>query len=433
MGRYNPNNSTQSTGTGRWVKPLQEPSIISKVINKTGEIGKDLIKGIVSPVATMVARPIQLGAEALGVSDVNVNKFTLGGLIAPTPQNKKDVIKDVGRGIETALTGGIGGTVSKSTALGTGIGALAPVAIKGISKLLKKEATPIVEKIIQKDAKNTDNIITVYHGGSGDEIPKKLHGDYFMTTNKQEAINYGKSKFGNNSVLNEVKVNKNDLSGPDSALSAKKGLELFPDKNGIYRPSVQKVELTKPTELIVGNTPSIESNRINENLVKQGFDELPAEQKAGYSAFQVKDQTIKITQHLDTNYDNFKQAVIDNKLPQDIQPVMAFNAVKNKAIQEGDFETQRLLAKSPLASVSSQSASNLRAAQEFIIDGADSVGIMSKLNKELEKNVEKKLGKSVVQAKQELVNNAEQTFKNEVKKITSKQSVADFINSIPDC
>lgn len=84
--------------------PPKKKSLGSKVF----DIGKGLVKAIASPVATIAARPIQAGAELLGAKVGNVNRVSnklSGGLIAPVPQNSKDVLKDVGRGIETATFG----------------------------------------------------------------------------------------------------------------------------------------------------------------------------------------------------------------------------------------------------------------------------------------------------------------------------------------
>lgn len=83
---------------------------------------KSVAKGIISPVATMIARPFQAGAELLGASAETVNKYTKGNFgdwVAPVPQNFSDVKKDVGRGIQTAALGL--GPVSGGAAFGTGM------------------------------------------------------------------------------------------------------------------------------------------------------------------------------------------------------------------------------------------------------------------------------------------------------------------------
>jgi len=83
---------------------------------------KGMAKAVVSPVATMLARPFQAGAELLGASAETVNKYTKGNFgdwVAPVPENFSDVKKDVGRGMQTAAFGL--GPVSGGAAFGTGM------------------------------------------------------------------------------------------------------------------------------------------------------------------------------------------------------------------------------------------------------------------------------------------------------------------------
>jgi len=85
-------------------------------------IFKSMAKAIVSPVATMLARPFQAGAELLGASAEDVNKFTKGNFgdwVAPVPENLGDLKKDVGRGMQTVALGM--GPVSGGAAFGTGM------------------------------------------------------------------------------------------------------------------------------------------------------------------------------------------------------------------------------------------------------------------------------------------------------------------------
>lgn len=66
------------------------------------------LKGLLKAPATIVARPFQLAAMLGGASEEDINKVNLGGLIAPIPRSGGDVIKDVGRGLET-ISYGVGG------------------------------------------------------------------------------------------------------------------------------------------------------------------------------------------------------------------------------------------------------------------------------------------------------------------------------------
>jgi len=90
------------------------------------------------------------------------------------------------------------------------------------------------EEFVNKKT-NKENIVTVYHGGTSGEMPNKLHENFFMTTDKELAENYAKRKYGDIGSVTEIKVNKNDLTGPEDALVHKSGSVMYRDSDGIYR------------------------------------------------------------------------------------------------------------------------------------------------------------------------------------------------------
>lgn len=106
---------------------------------------KSVAKGLIKPVATMVARPVQLGAELLGASAEQVNEATkkvAGDFVAPVPENTKDVLKDVGRGAETVALGLPVGSIGAATKVGALAGAGAGLEQSGdLSGTLKGAAT----------------------------------------------------------------------------------------------------------------------------------------------------------------------------------------------------------------------------------------------------------------------------------------------------
>ncbi len=117
-------------------QPAQPAPAAPATPNNGNSVG-NFLKGIVSAPATLVARPIQLGAELAGATPEQVNKYSLGGIVAPVPQNASDVVKDVGRGVQTIALGtgaplaggaafGFGSSLENqgSSALTTGKGAL---------------------------------------------------------------------------------------------------------------------------------------------------------------------------------------------------------------------------------------------------------------------------------------------------------------------
>lgn len=152
------------TGTVDQTKPKE--GLGSQILHGAG----DFLKGLVSPTATMLARPIQAGAELLGASSEDVDKVTknvTGGLVAPVPQNTSDVKKDVGRGVETAALGlapvaggalyGAGNSVeqgnnvlSGKTALGAGLGGLLGGATELASPFIAKGVSAITPKFVKE-------------------------------------------------------------------------------------------------------------------------------------------------------------------------------------------------------------------------------------------------------------------------------------------
>lgn len=98
------------------------PSSIAAPQPEGDGIFKSMAKAIVSPVATMLARPFQAGAALLGASGESIDKWTknnLGDWVAPTPKNMGDVKQDVGRGMQTVALGM--GPISGGAAFGTGM------------------------------------------------------------------------------------------------------------------------------------------------------------------------------------------------------------------------------------------------------------------------------------------------------------------------
>lgn len=121
-----------------YAQPITPPKITPKPTlgQRAGEVGKELAKGIVKPVLTMVARPGQAIAALAGADAESIDEGTaklFGDWVAPTPKNYNDLVKDVGYAAQTALTGGLG-------AVGTGaVGATkAAIAAKTVTPTLAR-------------------------------------------------------------------------------------------------------------------------------------------------------------------------------------------------------------------------------------------------------------------------------------------------------
>ncbi len=108
--------SSQQGSTG-YAPPAPPQQEVSQEKEKSGGFLSDVgnfAKGLVRAPATIVARPFQLAAELAGAKAEDVDKFDLGGIIAPTSKNMGDVVKDIGRGAETVALGIGGGTAASA-------------------------------------------------------------------------------------------------------------------------------------------------------------------------------------------------------------------------------------------------------------------------------------------------------------------------------
>lgn len=177
---------------------------------------------------------------------------------------------------------------------------------------------------------------------------------------------------------------------------------------------------------IKGDTVTKEANDLNSKYVKAGFDAIPDSEKAKLKGINEQDQINKVTNYMTTQPDEFKQNIIDGRVPKDVHPQVAFNAVKNKAIAEGDYATIRDLAHSPIATQESLAGQTLRASQILNNnDAADPVKLIQQNDRAIAENFQKKTGTTV-----------EAATAKEVKQAMAKApkpTLKDFISNIPEC
>lgn len=148
------------------------PSLLGSAASAIGQGAFSLFKGITSPLVTMLARPVQAVAELAGASPEQVNAFSAkvpiygenGAL--NVPQNGSDVMKDVGRGVETAALGlgpvaggaafGAGNAVeqgnsplSLNTAAQAALGAVGGKVLDVAAPYLAKSASIVAPKVVK--------------------------------------------------------------------------------------------------------------------------------------------------------------------------------------------------------------------------------------------------------------------------------------------
>lgn len=189
----------QTTGATSTIPP-QQPSTGGKIdFNKFGKAGgtqtapitqapeeDGFVKSLVRPVATMVARPVQLGAAIAGVDEDTLDKFSkekLGGYVAPVVRGQgeygipslNDMTKEVGRAVQTVALGvgpigvggaafGLGGSMeNQGGKIFTPEGALEAGKDTAIGyaggKLLKFAGVPLINKVSGQVAKYSPQFI----------------------------------------------------------------------------------------------------------------------------------------------------------------------------------------------------------------------------------------------------------------------------------
>jgi len=463
--------------------PEKKPTLGDKV----KQVAIDVTKSIVSPVATMIARPIQAGAELAGVSDQKVNEVTQKygkGWIAPTPQNGADLKKDFGRAVETVAAGLPGKTIGATIAGGAAFGAGSSL----------EQGNDLISKETAKQAAIGGAAAGVLHTvgtALSNAFGKKLTAAEFLQKAKEKApytipdaaepppgyfdktvkalpapkpVEPAPIQLGGRRTLGEITVTKaaknpvtvDPKTGRFQTTYSSSGGQVVDNRviQDTVKPGAAALPVPKEyhpqtgfevstnipetpvkTKLVAtgsrmpsvkGNTVTKEANDINNKLVSEGFAALNDAEKAKFDSITAKDQIEKVTNYMNTVPDQFRDEVLAGRVPRDVHPQVAFNAVKNKAIKDGDWSVLRDLAKSPIATQESKAGQTLAASQ--ILNGpkeTDPVKLIQMNDANIAANFEKKTGQNLEKATQEAV----QEIKAKKPKVT-KQSFSDFINNI---
>lgn len=106
-------------------------------------------------------------------------------------------------------------------------------------------------------------------------------------------------------------------------------------------------------------TVSKAASDANRKLAEQGFDAIPEEQLARIGSISKADQLEKVARLLD-DYESAKVMAYGEKaVPDGVAPQVLFNAVKNRAVKEGDAEALQRLARSRIAEERATAAQTL--------------------------------------------------------------------------
>lgn len=143
-----------------------------------------------------------------------------------------------------------------------------------------------------------------------------------------------------------------------------------------------------PTKSTQGDKTAKAALDINRKAVDKGISEIPEDDLASYASINKQEQLDLVAQMLTNDPEGTKDMALGKKpMPTGISPQVVFNAVKNKAIIEGDAETIKALANSPVASERSLLAQKLGAAgYDNGMSEADPIKAVNEIAKVREEN-----------------------------------------------
>jgi len=255
-----------------YYQQIKQGDVSQETLPKKGGGFGGFVKSLVSAPATIVARPFQAIAALGGVSQETLDKFSkekLGGFVAPVPKSGSDVVKDIGRGFETAAWGvGAGGAVKAGTTF----------AKQGLKETIKKTAIegvkagtvfgasqPLIEKgsdATAGDVLKSGAVGGLFGLGAGVVTPLAFRAgskiiNRFTPSSLTDRLD--------DSIRNIFKGTTGDIQKiNDSAFRARKGLELLqkesskikiPDMKAPLGSNIKKtfnLQKSTPNELLSG-------------------------------------------------------------------------------------------------------------------------------------------------------------------------------------
>lgn len=375
-----------------------------KPIGQSGNFGNDLKESLGAGLEMASYLPIAGGLGKVGKIVKGVDKW-------------KNFLKPLA--IEGGVSGALGTTGNEiannartgekinplNIAMGTGVGIVGGPVLgvlgKGLGKVLGKTATEVAPKVADDIIRPVTHIPTpepvkppLQLNAPAIRLPGRKTESVVQVqkaTKNPVTINPVTGKFQTTYSSSGETINTRTI--PDKPVKVNENYAMIPESNAKPVSTSTKLPSTK------GDKLTIESRRINADFVQRGIDEIPKEELSKYKSFNEAEQKVKVLDLLD-NDPEFRVNVANGKVPKDVVPQIAYNAVKNQAIANNDIELQRLLARNPIATQKSQAASTLRASQVFH-EGNDAVDLIARNDKNIIDNIEKKTGKKIDQIQKE--------------------------------
>jgi hypothetical protein len=259
------------------------------------------------------------------------------------------------------------------------------------------------------DVSSPNEKVTIYRGTVKAQ-KNMLPGD-FVSFSKEYALNHnnGEKLLKKTVPAKDVIWQGNDLH--EWIYSPAKIRKNFSSLEDFYTKVKAEIVSTPVLEKNVSGVSKAASD-INKVLVSKGFADLPEEQLARITPI-TKEETIKnVTELLNSDIKKAEQIALGNETGKSsAEEQVIFNAVKNKAKEDSNFELLRELSQSPVASARSEAAQTL-GASGFNNDSNDPIEIAQSIMKaRTKKNAPKKSANKAV-------------YDVEVKKIVKKSTNA---------
>lgn len=233
----------------------------------------------------------------------------------------------------------------------------------------------------------------------------------------RKQINKVKADIKKGKKIEPIRVSK-DSDGNLGVIDGVHRLEAYKELGIKKIPTVEEPSTARKQSKVAS---SIESKALEEGMIKQGFNEV-----AGYDPVTVKGQAELVSKLLKENLEKAKKMIRgEEPVPENIREAALIKGLEDYAMERGDINLARDLARSPLAAETSRHAQELRLLAERNPDSA--VTAMREVKAAREAALEKRTGKTVEKAKAEEI----KKIKDEVaKKAPTKQSWESFIESI---
>lgn len=444
----------------------KKKSLGKKILSGVGSFAKTLA----SPVVTTVARPFQAVAELAGASSEQVDKFSAKipfGLVAPVPQNFKDVKKDVGRAVQTAAFaipgGGLANTIkggaafgagasleqgndvfSKETLKGVAFGSATGALLHGAFKLggkLSGKKVPVAKtpepslkynplQLPAPKAPKVPEPAPIALGGKqykGELTIKKASKNATTVNPKTGRFQVSYSSSEGTPVANRIIEGDVRPAPLPQEYTARTGEAMPRMATGIpeARPVSPDIRLTKST---AGDKVSKAAKDINAKIVQEAFEALPDEELARFNTVSRAEQIQDITELLTTDRASLIDMARTGRVPKKYDPQILFNVAKKEADDlfrtTGDNSLQVELAGSPIASQGSILAQKFGAIG-VLKDSTDAVSLLQQNDRSLAEAFKRKTGKDV-----------NDVIASEVKTAMSKKpkvTLNDFINNLKEC